>query len=135
MGTPHDIYHRPQSRFVADFIGSPAINIFDATVQPDGETAATSFGFTLRVDGLEPEFADGSRITLGIRPENVTIGDRGLPVTLEHIEDMGNQKVLFCDARGTEIRVVGPGDGAFSTGSVLHLTVREDRVILLDRES
>lgn len=134
MGTPHDIYHRPQSRFVADFIGSPAINIFDATVQPDGETAATSFGLTLRVVDLEPEIAGGNRITLGVRPENLTIGDRGLPVTLEHIEDMGNQKVLFCDARGTEIRVVGPGDGAFSTGSVLHLSVREGRVILLDQE-
>ena len=135
MGTPHDIYHRPQSRFVADFIGSPTINIFDATVQPDGETATTSFGLTLHVDGLEPEIVGANRITLGVRPENLVIGDRGLPVTLEHIEDMGNQKVLFCDARGTEIRVVGPGDGAFSTGSVLHLTVREGRVILLDGES
>ena len=135
MGTPHDIYHRPRSRFVADFIGSPAINIFDATVQPDGVTAATSFGLTLRVDGLERPIARGSRITLGVRPENVIVGDRGLPVTLEHIEDMGSQKVLFCNAGGTEVRVVGPGDGAYSTGCVLHLTVRGDRVILLDGES
>ena len=98
-------------------------------------TAATSFGLALRVDNLEPEIADGSRITLGVRPENLVIGDRGLPVRIEHIEGMGSQKVPFCDARGTEVRVIGPGDGAFSTGSVLHLTVREGRVILLDRES
>ena len=134
MGTPHDIYHRPQSRFVADFIGSPAINIFDATVQPDGVTAVTSFGLTLRLDGLEREIGGDSQVTLGIRPENLIIGDGGFSVTLEHIEDMGNQKVLFCDARGTEIRVVGPGSVAFSKNTALHLTVRDGCLIMLDRE-
>ena len=135
MGTPHDIYHEPRSRFVADFIGSPAINIFDATVQPDGVTAVTSFGLELPVEGLIRGNGSGSPVTLAIRPENLTIGDHGLPVTLEHIEDMGNQKVLFCTAGGTELRVVEPGDRAFSTGAALHLQLRNRRVVVLDREA
>ena len=134
MGTPHDVYHEPQSRFVADFIGSPAINIFDATVQPDGATAVTGFGLTLPVDGLFQGNVGGKRTTLAIRPENLTVGDHGLPVTLEHIEDMGNQKVLFCRAGGTEIRVVEPGDRAFSTGTELHLRLRNRRIVVLDGE-
>lgn len=134
MGTPHDIYHKPQSRFVADFVGSPAINIFDATVQPNGVTAETSFGLTLPVDDLIQGNVGGRRITLAIRPENLTIDDSGLPVTLEHIEDMGSQKVLFCKAEGCEIRVVEPGDRAFSVGAVLHLRVRNNQVIMFDEE-
>lgn len=134
MGAPHDIYHRPQTRFVADFIGSPAINMFDATVQADGATALTDFGLTLPVDGLFEGNARGRRATLAIRPENLTVGDHGLPVTLEHIEDMGNQKVLFCSAGGTEIRIVEPGDRTFSTGTGLRLQLRNRRVVVLDRE-
>ena len=132
IGSPHDIYHSPRSRFVADFIGSPAINIFDATVQPDGETAVTSFGLTLSVHGLVSDSAGGKRIAVAIRPENLAIDDRGLPVTLEHIEDMGNHKVLFCRTKGCEVRVLGPGDRTFSAGSVLYLRLRNDRVVVFD---
>ena len=134
VGTPHDIYHKPGSRFVADFIGSPAINIFDATIQPDGSTAVTSFGLTLPVHGLVPGNAGGRRIAVAIRPENLAVGDSGLPVTLEHVEDMGNHKVLFCKAMGCEIRVLGPGDRAFSAGSVLQLQVRNSQVVVFDEE-
>ena len=135
IGPPHDIYHKPRSRFVADFIGSPAINIFDATVQPDGVTAVTSFGLGLPVRGLVADSAAGRRIAVAIRPENLAVEDSGLPVTLEHVEDMGNHKVLFCKAGGCEIRVLGPGDRAFPTGSVLHLQVRNNQVVVFDEES
>ena len=134
MGTPHDIYHKPQSRFVANFIGSPAINIFDADVHPDGVKAVTSFGLELPVDGLIRGIGSGSRITVAIRPENLTVGDQGVPVSLEHIEDMGNQKVLFCRADACEIRVLEPGDKAFTAGTVVGLKVRNARVVVFDRE-
>ena len=134
MGTPHDVYHRPQSRFVADFIGSPAINIFDATVQSDGVMAVTSFGLALPLGDRNRGNLSGRRVTLAIRPENLTVGDSGLPVRLEHIEDMGNQKVLFCKAEGCEIRVLEPGHASFSVGAGLHLRVGNDQVIMLDEE-
>ena len=132
MGTPHEVYHEPRSRFVADFIGSPAINIFEATVRPDGRSAVTDFGLTLPLDGLVQGRADSKRVALAIRPENLTAGDSGLAATLEHIEDMGNQKVLFCNADGCEIRVVEPGDRTFSAGTVVHVKVRHARVVVFD---
>ena len=134
VGSPHDIYHEPRSRFVADFIGSPAINIFDAAVQPDGVTAMTSFGLALPVRGLVHGNSAGRRIALGIRPENLAVDDSGLPVTLEHIEDMGNHKVLFCKAGGCEIRVLGPGDRAFTAGSILYLRVRNSQVVVFEED-
>ena len=97
-------------------------------------TAVTSFGLRLPLDEAVQRPVGGSRVTLAIRPENLAVGDHGLPVTLEHIEDMGNQKVLFCNAGGTEIRVVEPGDRAFSTGADLHLNLRNRRVVVLDAE-
>ena len=134
IGSPRDVYHKPQSRFVADFIGSPAINMFDATIQPDGVTAVTSFGLALPLPVPAPENHGGGRIALGIRPENLAIDDSGLPVTLEHIEDMGNHEVLFCRVKGCEVRVVGPGDRAFSAGAVVYLRVRNSQVVVFDEE-
>ncbi len=135
IGSPHDIYHTPRSRFVADFIGSPAINIFDATVQSDGATAVTNFGLSLPVRGLVPGSSVGKQIAVAIRPENLIVAESGLPVNLEHVEDMGNHKVLFCETKGQEIRVLGPGDKAFSARGILYLQVRNDQVIVFDGES
>ena len=134
MGAPHDIYHQPRSRFVADFIGTPATNMFEATVQPDGMTAVTDFGLVLPLDEVHREDIGGGRISLAIRPENLTVGDSGLAATLEHIEDMGNQKVLFCNADGCELRVVEPGDRTFSPGTVVRVKVRHARVVVFGPE-
>ncbi len=135
VGSPHDIYHTPRSRFVADFIGMPAINIFNATVQTDGATAITGFGLKLPVRGLVPGNFGGKQIDVAIRPENLVVAENGLPVTLEHIEDMGNQKVLFCKIMENEIRVLGSGNRPYSAGSILYLQVRNNQVIVFDAES
>ena len=134
IGSPHDIYHKPRSRFVADFIGMPTINIFNATVQADGATAVTSFGLTLPVRGLVAGNPVGKQIAVAIRPENLTVAETGLPVTLEHVEDMGNQKVLFCKIGENEIRVLCSGEMTYSAGGTLYLQVRNDKVIVFDGE-
>ena len=71
---------------------------------------------------------------MAIRPENLSIDDSGLPVTLEHIEDMGNHEVPFCRVKGCEVQVVGPGDRAFSAGAVVYLRVRNSQVVVFDEE-
>ena len=47
---------------------------------------------------------------------------------------MGNHKVLFCKSRGCEIRVLGPGDRAFTAGSVLYLRVRNSQVVVFEED-
>jgi multiple sugar transport system ATP-binding protein len=82
VGTPLELYHQPANRFVAGFIGSPAMDFFDATVTGiDGNVATVRLdvGATLPLTLREPAAA-GTRVVLGIRPEHFIYGPRdGLP--------------------------------------------------------
>jgi ABC-type sugar transport system ATPase subunit len=94
LGTPEDLYARPNSIFVAGFIGSPAMNLI--AVGGSAGTFDTPFG-SLSLRG------DQSRLTLGIRPEHLLLGGDGewnldgLVVTVEH---EGPSKILHLEVAG-----------------------------------
>jgi multiple sugar transport system ATP-binding protein len=75
VGTPQELYNKPDNVFVAGFIGSPAMNFFEVTVAGEGDTLyLDSTGFHLPVP--EPQAASlkshsGKKLTLGIRPEDI----------------------------------------------------------------
>jgi multiple sugar transport system ATP-binding protein len=103
IGAPLDLYHRPADRFVAGFIGSPAMNFLPAAVaaiRPDGVEALVdgrSCVAPVRGDGL----AIGAPITLGIRPEHVRLGDGGISARVTHVERLGEHSVLYLRLPGT----------------------------------
>jgi len=77
IGTGTDLYERPQSRFVAFFIGTPSINLFDVELHPEGnDVMAVGSAFALP---LPPEMRDkvrnhvGKQVILGVRPEDLHI--------------------------------------------------------------
>jgi iron(III) transport system ATP-binding protein len=121
IGTPHDIYARPASTFVADFVGS--MTFIDARVSGDGR--ATAHGVTLAVAGLKDRAA-GTTIRLGLRPEDVQVRNVG-PASANHfvctvrtIEYLGS----FC--RVTLEPDAAPGFnfiGDFSTNVMRDLSV------------
>ena len=84
FGTPDDIYSRPATRFVAEFIGSPSMNMVGSQRNADGLHAK---GIAL---ALTPEqrsalqAANAPEITYGLRPESVAFADDGLPGTVQH---------------------------------------------------
>jgi len=67
VGTPRDLYESPANAFVAGFIGSPAMNLFEADIVDGGVQFGTA---TVKVDRKTLEGATGSRVTVGIRPED-----------------------------------------------------------------
>ncbi|HEY7396948.1 MAG TPA: sn-glycerol-3-phosphate ABC transporter ATP-binding protein UgpC [Gaiellaceae bacterium] len=98
VASPHELYARPRSLFVAAFIGSPAMNLVDATLDGDEVT----FG-QFRVGlppGARPAGA-GNRIVLGIRPESfedAAFADGAAPtidVAVEVVEDLGSDAHVF----------------------------------------
>jgi multiple sugar transport system ATP-binding protein len=100
VDTPQRLYHAPANVFVAAFIGSPAMNLVEATVA-DG---SVSFGgFRLPVPPTHrPPVADGARVVLGIRPEDfedARFSEPGLPAmdaTVAVLEDLGSMAhVIF----------------------------------------
>ena len=97
LGTPDDIYDRPATRFVAEFIGSPAMNFLQAQATPAGAQCA---GHTLPLDAARSAAVaaalqgyQNSRATtldIGIRPEDLVLGESGaLPGTLVMLEPTG----------------------------------------------
>ena len=92
VGPPEDVYRRPNNEFVADFIGSPSINLFTADV--DGSTLHGPGGFTYDLDDSAP-IGDRNRVRVGIRPEDLTLVEDGAnTATALVIEPMGNEN--FC---------------------------------------
>ena len=76
VGAPLELYGRPANKFVAGFIGSPAMNFVDVAIQAgNGRLWAEAQGFRIRVPDRISSQA-GKRVTLGVRPEAVRIANR-----------------------------------------------------------
>lgn len=98
VGTPDDVYHRPQSVFVGGFVGAPAMNFATGSVKgeqlilPDGNILPVATGRASKVSAM-----DGETITVGIRPEHFTHmvdGGAALTVTAQVIEPLGSDTLV-----------------------------------------
>jgi len=92
-GRPLDVYDRPANMFVAGFIGSPSMNFIEGTVANDGGAPAvvTASGVRLPVDPAAASVAGNGKVTLGIRPEHLTLAPEGtgFAVRITAIEPTG----------------------------------------------
>jgi multiple sugar transport system ATP-binding protein len=112
VGTPRDLYEAPANAFVAGFIGSPAMNLFDTDVVDGGVQFGSA---TVKVDRTTLAGATGSRVTVGIRPEdlNVSSTGKGLQATVDLVEELGADGYLYASAEvnGETIEMVVRVDG------------------------
>ncbi|RWR29081.1 sn-glycerol-3-phosphate ABC transporter ATP-binding protein UgpC [Sinirhodobacter populi] len=104
VGAPLEIYDRPANAFVATFIGSPAINLFDARIGEDGQSAVTPGGLALPVAGAA--ITAGAPVRVGIRPEHLRIAPEGTPAIVEAVEQTGLDTLLIARAGDTALRVL-----------------------------
>ena len=121
VGAPKTVYSDPANLFVAAFIGSPPMNLVEATLSDDGVEFA---GFRIPLDRtLRPRAASDRRVILGIRPESfedAAFAETGLPqieVTVAVLEELGSEaQVIFpIDAppvETEELRAVAPEEEA-----------------------
>jgi multiple sugar transport system ATP-binding protein len=131
FGTPDDIYSRPATRFVAEFIGSPAMNLI----------AAQRLGATVLAHGLELATNDAQRhglqsagpeVTYGLRPENLAFADDGLPGTLAMIEPTGPETYVTVDTAVGKLTARVPGNVARQVGDRVHLRWSAEHAHLFD---
>jgi glycerol transport system ATP-binding protein len=101
VGTPEELFERPEHTFVGYFIGSPGMNVLP--VEVEGARARVA-GHTVDLPGRPG--AAGAGVELGVRPEFVRLGDEGLPVTVRRVEDLGRRKVVWAALDGQEIAAV-----------------------------
>ncbi|MBA4774768.1 ABC transporter ATP-binding protein [Agrobacterium salinitolerans] len=126
--TPNAIYRRPETAFVAGFIGAPPMNLLNATIE-NGELLLDRVGPIARVDGRGP-------VMLGIRPEAVRIADGGIAVAVEYAEDLGGNYVLVTKLPdGQRLQISAPLDYRPVDGETLHVTLPETALHLFDTAS
>ena len=119
VGTPREVYERPANTFVAQFIGTPPMNLIHATVE-NGQ----AFSIPIPV-------ANGTKIILGIRPEHLTHGG-GIQATVDIVEPIGHESIVYATA-GTEklVAIFDPHETP-KVGETLSLGVDPAKVHLFD---
>jgi multiple sugar transport system ATP-binding protein len=138
VGTPRDLYEHPNNIFVAGFIGSPAMNLFQTDLTADG----VMFGnHPVKVDRATLSAIQTKKITVGVRPEDVTVatsGD-GLPVEVDVIEELGADGNLYghADVEGARVDLCVRVDGRShpNAGDKVFVTPKEGHLHLFDTES
>ena len=136
FGTPQEIYDRPASMFVADFIGSPPMNFlrFTGAVAP-GATSVRLNGCTLPV----PTIADGraeSELALGVRPEHILFEDgSGLRGRVFGSEYLGTTQIVTVETSHGRVKARVPSDMAVRTGEMVGLAFRTPSLSLFDAAS
>ncbi|AFU44654.1 sn-glycerol 3-phosphate transport system ATP-binding protein [Acidovorax delafieldii] len=109
FGTPEEVYHTPASTFVASFIGSPPMNLLK------------------NAPGAKPG------TILGIRPEHLDVGSEGWAVTVETVELLGAERLIYGRLNGEQIIVrVEEGTHAPQPDAVIHVLPRPDRLHAFD---
>src|ERR1700722_15517086 len=145
VGDPMELYNEPANRFVAGFIGSPAMNFVGVRLTGEnGGLWAESEGMRIKVP--EPLVARlgpyaGKPLTLGVRPEDLRIAgdgedqDLGFPATVEVVERLGSE-ILLDVAVGPSAMVASVEPTATAkVHEVLRLTVNPARVHFFDNET
>ncbi|RMG90140.1 MAG: sn-glycerol-3-phosphate ABC transporter ATP-binding protein UgpC [Chloroflexi bacterium] len=147
IDTPFNLYHNPRNVFVAGFIGSPSMNFFDAELkEQDGSLVVETkeFRFVIPENLASPYKPHlGKKVVLGIRPEDIhdsqflpsNITPAQIEATVDIIEQMGNEVILYLDANGTSfIARVDPRTRA-RVGADMPLVVNVDNLHLFDSET
>ena len=142
VGTPQELYDHPKNRFVAGFIGSPAMNF--ASLIVDGDRMKGS-GFDFPVPSrFRPALAGSSsrRVDAGFRPEHLDLGGEiGERLTIranaDVVEYLGNEELLHLTVAGHEGDVIAVVSASHRVrpGDVVDLQIPADKLHLFDAES
>ena len=130
FGTPNDIYSDPNNIFVAEFIGSPKMNIIKINKDQIINSNTIEL-FKNKITFENFEFKD--EIYLGVRPENISIKDDKeikLDVKVDLIENLGFEKIIYTKISGNEI-IIKSSENV--TGQSSKISFSKDKVLFFDK--
>jgi multiple sugar transport system ATP-binding protein len=137
IGSPREVFGRPASTFVANFIGSTPMNLLPGQVH--GERVAVAGGTVARPDGL----ADGEPVIVGIRPEYLAVvadpaghpsGGSTFSGEVALIENLGTSSLVAVEVDGTLVGATVPEGEEPATGTTVWLSPVPGRVLIYRAE-
>jgi multiple sugar transport system ATP-binding protein len=132
VGAPGEVFDAPANVFVAQFIGSPSMNLFDATATVTG-FAFPSGHFVDWPSSLDLE--PGQKVRLGIRPEDLSVGETGIQADVALIENTGADLHLVAIAEGTRVNVSIRGRMKVTAGDRVRLGFDPTTLHVFDAET
>ena len=129
IGAPQQVYDQPANLFVAKFLGTPPINVFDARVK-EGKL------YIGEEDVMDVSAADGN-VVAAIRPEGFVLQENGrFTCQLQRVEVMGRDITVVCDHKCTEnpaVRAIVPSENKVDTSSAtVSFDLKPEKVFLFD---
>ena len=146
VGTPLELYDTPQNVFVAQFIGTPNMNMLTMTLDDVGKTLQhPSVSIAVPTQWQKAALAfKGKSLLVGIRPEHVRATDENewhntaaLSGTVEIIETLGHEIIVHMAIEGSATQLISKMDAhkAHTIGSEVHVEVHTTRIHLFDPET
>lgn len=133
VGSPMELYRDPDNKFVAGFIGSPAMNFMDGVIKESG---------SVQVPALQRDVATGvggpvgSKVSFGLRPEHITIDPAGSTHKVDMTESLGGISYAYLVGEtGERIIVEERGDERSREGDVVGLSFENNRSYVFDAAS
>jgi sn-glycerol 3-phosphate transport system ATP-binding protein len=137
VGKPSEVYHHPASLFVADFIGSPAMNLIRGFFGADGYFRHGKGGM-IHLPELAKHHAS-KEVSIGIRPELVrraASGAKGaLSAVVDYTEELGASRLVYADMDGSRIIAVDTANDALGTGLPVQFTFNEGDVHVFSHDT
>ncbi len=132
IGAPLDVYDRPINKFVAGFIGSPAMNFIEGIAVPGGIAVGEH---TLTLPSAQ-QLAPQTRVWLGVRPEHIRLGgsENGVAARVEVVEPLGHGTMLHLSVFGARWVVLDSARRALKAGDTVTLGICPENIHLFDQE-
>ena len=137
IGTPLELFDKPGNLFVAQFIGSPSMNVMNGMLRNTGGATQVDVGGQLwPVAGLSGG-ADGQAVSYGVRPGDLSIsaGGQGIPATVVVVEPTGAETELLLQVGSHQLVLVMHGRTDAKPDEVVYLTVDTPKTHLFDAQS
>jgi multiple sugar transport system ATP-binding protein len=137
VGAPLEVYARPLNVFVAQFIGTPPMNLFRARVE-DSTLRAAAFAIPIP-DAARSLLTAGREVVVGIRPEN--LGGESKPmkgptasisVTVDIVEPIGHESIVYATAAGERLVAIFDPQSAPKVAETIAMKIELDRMHLFD---
>ena len=136
IGDPLTLYDRPDNLFVAQFIGSPAMNVVNGTLRRSNGTAYVEAAGGVRWPMPGGPGTDGQPVALGVRPEHLSLagaGREGVSGEIVVVEPTGAETELLVQVGGEQVTLVTSGRPVVNPGEQVGLAVEPGMAHLFDR--
>jgi sn-glycerol 3-phosphate transport system ATP-binding protein len=132
LATPMEVFEHPADTYVAGFVGSPTMNFLSGRLVEEGAAVQLDAGPLIPLQGRRP----GNAVSLGIRPEHLTLGGGDLTLTVDLVEPLGSETLVHGRVVGRDTEtIVVKVPGAVMPAETVTVGVQADKAHVFDADA